>query len=79
MLLSVSGGEQRTTMNRANWTVQDAIAERVRQEDLVEWASKPNPVESKETMAKELPSNKWEETGAYVFGVSLRKLKGLLP
>lgn len=66
-------------MNRANWAIADAIAEPVRQEDLAEWASKPNPEQPADVMAKELPPQKWEPAGEYVFGVNLRKLKGLIP
>jgi hypothetical protein len=58
-------------MNKHDWTVQDAIADRVRQEDLLDWAAKPNPEEPLEVMSKQLPSQKWSPTSRYVFGVLL--------
>ena len=39
-------------MNEHDWTVQDAIADRVRQEDLLDWAAKPNPEEPLEVMTR---------------------------
>ncbi len=55
-------------MNIHDWTIQDAIAERVRQEDLVRWAQRPDPVVPEEVLKKELPSQVWSPTAKYAFG-----------
>lgn len=39
-LRQTGGVGLRNNMNKADWTIQDAIRERVRQEDLAEWAQR---------------------------------------
>jgi hypothetical protein len=57
-------------MNIHNWSVQQAIEERVRQEDLVMWAQKSAPAIVNKPL---LPKQEWSETAKFVFGRSIIK------
>lgn len=52
-------------MNIQDWTIQSAIQERVRQEDLYEWSQRPNAIIPPQ---KPLPKLEWHEAAWYVFG-----------
>jgi hypothetical protein len=64
-------------MNLKDWSIQDAIKERVRQEDLALWAGRKD----EEFVPKPpLPSTKWSPTVKKVFGLNLFKfIPNLMP
>ena len=54
-------------MNIANWSIRDAIQERVTLEDLCFWAQTPN----NPTSSKILTSTKWKQTPLRAFVSSI--------
>jgi len=55
-------------MSLSDWSVRDAIQERVDKEDLLMWARKPNaPIANKPLP----PKQECSETGKFVFGRSI--------
>jgi hypothetical protein len=61
-------------MNIANWSVKDAIEERVRQEDLAMWAAKPNPPIVNKPLP---PKQEWSKTAKHVFGSAIQFISSL--
>ncbi len=55
-------------MSLSDWSLRDAIQERVDKEDLLMWARKPNaPIANKPLP----PKQECSETGKFVFGRSI--------
>jgi hypothetical protein len=57
-------------MNLADWSVQDAIKERVNKEDLLMWAQRPNPPLVNRPIP---PKEEWSEAAKFAFGRSIIK------
>jgi len=53
-------------MNLKDWSLQKAIEDRVKLEDMVEWARSEVPKPEEAVMKKELPSTKWNPTPQFV-------------
>jgi len=62
-------------MNIQDWSVAQAIEERVRQEDLATWVAKPNlPIVNTPLP----PKQDWSETAKFVFGRSIELFNSLI-
>lgn len=64
---------------RPGWSMQGAIQKQVDLEDWVWWAHEPVPEIPREVLAREIPTQKWEPTPLYVFGINVRILSSLMP
>lgn len=63
-------------MNRADWSIQKAIEDRVKLEDMVEWAQKPVP---KFEYTEKPYKFELTETAKYVFAKGIRFFRGAMP
>jgi hypothetical protein len=63
-------------MNKADWSVQDAIKERVEKEAWYDWAQKPATRVVRDYRPVKV---RWSETARYVFGQGIYYVKLLKP
>jgi hypothetical protein len=83
MLVSVGGaGGENMSKKKAKQVIgyidPHWVEKQIAYEDMMQWVKRKEPAQVKEVMAKELPAQKWEPAPLYVFGVNLRRLKGLI-